>query len=80
LIFVSAGAAVFVDGASRPVGVTPLLISLERGSQPRQLLLRASGYEDQVLEVIPDRDGQLRLTLTPLPRAPGRSAPLKSRK
>jgi len=73
-----ADAQLFLDG----VPVTKLPIDLPRASHARRLTVRAQGFETQEMELMPDRDRDLRIALAPalpapprLPPAPGRRPP-----
>ena len=72
------GALVFEDGNDQPLGVTPLIVS--RPPQAERLTFRftKAGHVEGVLQVVPDADKPVLLTLTPLAKgavtvsAPGR--------
>ncbi len=73
------GAEVFLAGEPKARGRTPLTLTLTRSPEPRRLTLRARGYRDDALDVTPDRDATVQLSLAPLPAAPVRRAPKRSR-
>jgi serine/threonine protein kinase len=65
-----AGAAVYRDDAR--VATLPEPVRLPRGEAPVTLRVKAEGFEDHELVVVPDRDLERALALTPLV-APGES-------
>ncbi|WP_437313910.1 protein kinase domain-containing protein [Sorangium sp. So ce385] len=49
-------------------------IALPRGSEPVALVLRKPGFEDRSVELRPDRDREVAVSLSPLPARPRRAA------
>jgi hypothetical protein len=48
--------------------VTPLKIELPRGPKPRHITLRAAGYIDYSIDVVPDANNRVEVTLVPVPK------------
>jgi serine/threonine protein kinase len=69
------GAEVFLDGEPVARGRTPMTLMLPRGDQPHQLSVDAKGYQPHVVEVTPDSDSRLELTLTPRWAVPFKPSP-----
>jgi serine/threonine protein kinase len=65
-----AGAAVFLDEESAPRGETPLQLTLPRGRARHTLHLKKKSYQDNLVEVTPDSDSRVEVTLTPAWAAP----------
>jgi hypothetical protein len=57
------GAEVWVAGEAVPRGRTPIRVSFASRRQPRDLLLRARGYQDESLAVAGDRDSVVTVAL-----------------
>ncbi|WP_437721177.1 protein kinase domain-containing protein [Sorangium sp. So ce861] len=60
----------------RRVGSARDPIALPRGSAPVALVLRKPGFKDRSIELRPDRDREVDVSLAPLPPRPGRAAAL----
>jgi len=72
------GAEVTLEGEASARGVTPLVLTLPRGTDVRRLILAAPGYARAVAEVTPDVDSRLHFELERAPvHARRRAAPKK---
>jgi hypothetical protein len=60
------GATVWMDGDAR--GVTPIAISLSRGSSPVDVELRLDEHRTETVQLVPDVDQRIMLSLEELPR------------
>jgi serine/threonine protein kinase len=72
------GAEVFVGDATAPRGQTPLELTLARGRAPIKLRVSKKSYQENVVDVTPDADARLELTLTPswaVPFSPRKKLP-----
>jgi serine/threonine-protein kinase len=61
------GAQVFVGDEDAPRGTTPLNLTLARSRSVSKLTLKLGEHETRTLEVIPDRDSQVHVSLVALP-------------
>jgi hypothetical protein len=70
-----AGADVFVEGSSEPVGQTPTSFPLAFDEHiPTRLIVRKAGYDDYVAEVVPARDQPIIAGLRPKTAGPPATA------
>ncbi len=67
-----AGARVLLDGSQLVEG--PLL-ELERSSQPRTVVVRAAGFEERTVSIIPDKEKDLAIRLDRRPARRGKKRP-----
>jgi hypothetical protein len=58
------GALIYEGG--RQVGFTPGKVLAPPGTEPLTLVLKSEGYADEEIEVVPDKDKEIRATLGPV--------------
>jgi serine/threonine protein kinase len=61
------GADVLLAGDDEPRGQTPLVLTLPRSGSSTKLLVRAKGFQERAMDLTPDSDARLEVTLTPAP-------------
>jgi hypothetical protein len=62
------GAQVFVAGEDAPRGTTPTTFELDQGDEPVTLVLRKEGFEEENKVITPDRDANVDVSLSAIPK------------